>query len=194
MARPKEFDRDEALLRAQDVFWRQGYAATTTEDLRRAMNIGRQSFYDTFVGKREAFLEVLQRYNDAGVASVVAQARAAKSPFAALERLLFTLADEDASKRALGCLGVSATCELGTADPDVAAIGAASRARLEKLMLELLREAKERGEVRANVDERAAARQLHATILGMKVLAKGGTPPAFLRDVATSALAGLAAS
>lgn len=193
MARPKEFDREDALQRAQDVFWRQGYAATTTEDLRQAMNIGRQSFYDTFVGKREAFLEVLQRYNDAGVEAFVARAKAAKSPFAALEHILFTLADEEASKRLLGCLGVSATCELGTTDPDVAAIGKASQARLEKLMIDLIRQAKERGEIRADVDERAAARQIHALILGLKVLAKGGTAPSFLREAATSALAGLAA-
>jgi AcrR family transcriptional regulator len=63
MSRPKEFDRAEALTAAKAVFWKKGYDATTTDDLRHAMSIGRQSLYDSFGGKRPLYLEVLQRYN-----------------------------------------------------------------------------------------------------------------------------------
>jgi TetR/AcrR family transcriptional regulator, transcriptional repressor for nem operon len=62
MSRPKEFDRAEALAAARVLFWKKGYEATTTDDLRHAMNIGRQSLYDSFGGKRPLYLEVLQRY------------------------------------------------------------------------------------------------------------------------------------
>ncbi|HWO01009.1 MAG TPA: TetR family transcriptional regulator, partial [Blastocatellia bacterium] len=53
MARPKEFDRDKAVESALATFRKNGFGATTTDDLRLAMGIGRQSFYDTFKGKRE---------------------------------------------------------------------------------------------------------------------------------------------
>ena len=191
MARPKEFARNAALEAAKAVFWRQGYHATTTEDLRRAMGIGRQSFYDSFVGKRETFLEVLKRYNDDGLAESVARARSARSPLAGIERLLFAIADERQPRRGLGCLGVTTMCELGVSDADVAEIGRSSNARLEAILEELVRSAKTKGEVRASVHERAIARQLNATILGMKVLAKAGASAAVLRDVAAAAVAGL---
>ena len=62
MARPKEFDRDKAVESALATFRKNGFGATTTEDLRLAMGIGRQSFYDTFKGKREIYLEALRKY------------------------------------------------------------------------------------------------------------------------------------
>ena len=48
MARPKEFNQDSALRKAIRLFSRQGFAATSTDDLMRAMDVGRQSMYDTF--------------------------------------------------------------------------------------------------------------------------------------------------
>ncbi|MEA2965178.1 MAG: TetR/AcrR family transcriptional regulator, transcriptional repressor for nem operon, partial [Alphaproteobacteria bacterium] len=59
MARPREFDRDEALERAMSVFWSKGFAATSTSDLVEAMQIGRQSMYDSFGDKRALYLEAL---------------------------------------------------------------------------------------------------------------------------------------
>src|SRR6266436_4919541 len=63
MARPKEFDRDKALESALATFRKNGFGATTTDNLRLAMGIGRQSFYDTFKGKKEIYLEALRKYN-----------------------------------------------------------------------------------------------------------------------------------
>jgi general secretion pathway protein D len=64
MARPREFDEDAALDRAMDVFWRQGYQGTSTDDLMQAMGIGRGSFYNTFGSKRDVYLRTLDRCRD----------------------------------------------------------------------------------------------------------------------------------
>ena len=62
MTRPKEFNEQEALAKAMEVFWTYGYEATTMTYLRGAMGIGRQSLYDTFGDKEALFAAALDQY------------------------------------------------------------------------------------------------------------------------------------
>ncbi len=61
MARAKEFDLERALHRAISAFSQKGFAATSTEELMSAMQLGRQSMYDTFGDKRALFLTSIRR-------------------------------------------------------------------------------------------------------------------------------------
>ena len=62
MARYKEFDPDDVLDKAMDVFWSQGFEATSIQDLVNAMGINRGSIYDTFGNKIRLFNLALSRY------------------------------------------------------------------------------------------------------------------------------------
>src|SRR5881296_4728846 len=62
MALHKEFDRDEALHKAMEVFWTRGYGAASIQDLVKRMGINRQSLYDTFGDKHALYLQALDRY------------------------------------------------------------------------------------------------------------------------------------
>jgi AcrR family transcriptional regulator len=62
MGRPREFDLDEALDRALEVFWRKGYEGTSIPDLTEAMGINRPSLYAAFGNKESLFGKVLDRY------------------------------------------------------------------------------------------------------------------------------------
>src|ERR671917_1043632 len=64
MARHKEFDRDEALQRAMEVFWSRGYEAASVGELVKHMGINRQSLYDTFGDKHSLYLAALDRYRE----------------------------------------------------------------------------------------------------------------------------------
>src|SRR5580704_13804460 len=119
MARPREFDRDEALDHATRVFWAKGYASASTEDLLAAMNIGRQSLYNAFGDKRKLYLEALERYQRESTAIHLERLNSSASPLAGIEALLLGLISEDDSVRALGCMGVSSVCEFGAADPEL---------------------------------------------------------------------------
>ena len=116
MARPREFDRDEALEKAINVFWAQGFAATTTDDLRDAMGIGRQSFYNTFGDKRQVYLEALRAYQRRSTSEHLARLTTPESPIAGIRDLLVGVVSEDDARRALGCMGIGSVIEFGTGD------------------------------------------------------------------------------
>ena len=61
MPRPKEFNPDDAIEKAMQVFWHKGYEATSMEDLLSAMDLNRGSLYNTFGDKRQLFLKVIDR-------------------------------------------------------------------------------------------------------------------------------------
>src|SRR5260370_7807756 len=106
MARQKEFDRDKALESALATFRKNGFGATTTDDLRLAMGIGRQSFYDTFKGKREIYLEALRKYNTDRVLGYFEIFRKSGSPLKALEGMLTWISVESSKTRPLSCLAI----------------------------------------------------------------------------------------
>ncbi|MCW5233812.1 TetR/AcrR family transcriptional regulator [Verminephrobacter eiseniae] len=60
--RPLSFDRQAALERAMDVFWRKGFEGAQLVDLTMAMGISPPSFYAAFGSKKEAFYEAVELY------------------------------------------------------------------------------------------------------------------------------------
>src|SRR5881398_4152423 len=64
MARQKEFDPEEVLHRAMEVFSACGYEGTSIQGLVKHMGINRQSIYDTFGDKHSLFLQALDRYRE----------------------------------------------------------------------------------------------------------------------------------
>jgi AcrR family transcriptional regulator len=63
MSRPKEFDETSVLDRAMELFWDQGYQATSLADLELHLGIGRQSIYDTYGNKLGLYHKALDRYS-----------------------------------------------------------------------------------------------------------------------------------
>ena len=62
MARPRKFDEQQVLEAARDQFWKNGYAATSLDDLTKATGLGKGSLYGAFGGKHQLFLKVLGTY------------------------------------------------------------------------------------------------------------------------------------
>jgi len=60
--RPPAYDREEALDRARDLFWTQGFSATSLDELSAATKMNRPSLYGAFGDKRALYHATLERY------------------------------------------------------------------------------------------------------------------------------------
>ena len=75
MARPRKFDEAHVVAASRDLFWNQGYAATSIDDLSAATGLGRGSFYKAFGDKRSMFLRGLELYCTEAVDGIRAELR-----------------------------------------------------------------------------------------------------------------------
>ena len=71
MARPKEFEPDEALERAMHQFWATGYHDTSIRDLVARTGVNYYGLYGEFENKRGLFLASLDLYAKTVTAAVI---------------------------------------------------------------------------------------------------------------------------
>ena len=64
VGRPRAFDRDVALNRALETFWKSGYEPTSVAELCKAMKINSPSLYLSFGNKAQLFLEAVEHYEN----------------------------------------------------------------------------------------------------------------------------------
>ncbi|WP_186110666.1 TetR/AcrR family transcriptional regulator [Burkholderia gladioli] len=188
MVRPREFDRDEVLDRALRVFWEQGYAATSTDDLLDAMQIGRQSLYNAFGDKRKLYLEALLRYSQRNVSTHLTRLKSAASPLVGIEAVLAGLIDDGCDQQVPGCMGVNAICEFGGRDPELNTMREQLGPVLDAALVERIREGQQGGEIDAELDASQAASYIQVTMQGIQVAARAGIAADSLRGIARFAV------
>lgn len=187
MARPREFDRDLALEGAIAVFREQGFEGTSTGDLTRAMQIGRQSLYDTFGDKWQLYVEALRRYIAQETEAHLAALRTGPRAIDGLEILLARVR----AKAGEACLSVGATCEFGRRRPDVMAIQQGASRTLRAALAARVRETKIEGDAGESVDPAEAADFLLASVNAVRLAARGGAGAVQLQSLAELALRAL---
>jgi AcrR family transcriptional regulator len=62
MGRPKSFSREEVLEKAMPVFWKQGFADTSLQELERATGVNKSGLYSEFRDKEDLFVACLRHY------------------------------------------------------------------------------------------------------------------------------------
>ena len=191
MARPSEFDRDEVLLRAMEVFWCHGYEATGMPDLVEAMGIGRQSLYNAFESKRGLFLEALKVYQVERAKSLQKVLASAATPLAGVETLLTSIASLTGEARTRGCLSVNTATEIGVNDEEVAEILARGAQQSKADITAAIEAAKTQGELPAELDAKAGAEFVLTVMRGLRVSAKAGAPVTETRNAVRMAMSAL---
>ena len=184
MARQKEFDRDEVLHKAMEVFWARGYEATSIQDLVKHMGINRQSIYDTFGDKHALFLQALDRYREIQSRKVFEQLDRPGSVKKNLRLLFEGVVDRALSAEGRrGCFVGNAMSELAGRCKETATRTCNSVASAERMFQRALQRGKEQGELPTLRDTRAVARFLYSSLQGLLLMAKATRDRKLLQDV-----------
>ena len=173
MARMKSFDPDAAVATAMDVFWANGYAATTPQQLVDALGIGRGSLYNAFGSKHALFERALAHYVEQETMRLVdvleGEGSARERVRAALD-LVITAARRDRR----GCLVTNAAVELAGRDGVVGAVVRRALRRQEAAFRAAVEDGQRTGEIARDRDSDALAALFLATANGIRVVAKAG--------------------
>ncbi len=161
MARHKEFDRDETLHKAMEVFWSQGYEATSIEDL-----------------------VALDRYSEAEVRRIFELLERPGSVKKSLRHLFEGTVEKalcDEHRR--GCFMGNSTSELAGRCKDTAARTRSNMESMQEALYRALLRGKKEGELKGVRDPRAVARFLYSSIQGVLLMAKATHDRKTLNDV-----------
>lgn len=188
MARPREFDRTEALHKAMLVFWQKGYEATFLDDLTEAMSINRPSLYNAFGDKHALYMEALARYRNLHSVKMLAALNNAPSVKEGFRRIFRNLITESTEGCCRGCMIVNSTIELCPVSKPVADFVRETDAASKQAFAAALREAQEKGDLPLNRNPEALATYMYSAIQGLQVRAKAGDDQEALEAIADLAL------
>jgi AcrR family transcriptional regulator len=189
MARPREFDVDDAIARATELFRQRGYHATSISDLTDALGILRGSLYKVFPDKHSLLLTVLDRYRIAQLDRL--QRKLADAP-TAVEGLRAVLLDwaEQASGGSgrKGCLITHLAQELVPGDPAVTDRIQRHFQQMDGFLADALDRVRAEGQLAPGVPVPSLANLLAACLQGMRITGKLGPHPTHSAEVALSLL------
>ncbi|GII81307.1 TetR family transcriptional regulator [Sphaerisporangium rufum] len=188
--RPRAFDRDEALRRAMDIFWRRGYEGTSVDDLTAAMGIGKRSLYLAFRCKEELFREAVALYTAVQGAATMGELETAATARAGVEGLLranVRMFGDPGSPP--GCMIVN-TALLGR--PESAPVSdhlVAQRRAGQQAVRRRLAQGVTDGDVPAGTDLDAVAAFYTTVLHGLSIYARDGASAGELGQVVDAAMA-----
>ena len=189
MPRPKEFNPDDAIEKAMQVFWHKGYEATSMEDLLSAMDLNRGSLYDTFGDKRQLFLKVIDRYCTTFTSSKFSLLDQPGPALPTLRQFISGMIEgclADPQRR--GCLISNTVMELSPHEKEIAGTLRQALKMAEDTFFKILTRAKQQGELHNEQDPRALARFFITMVQGAVVMIKAGAPAEVVKQTAETAL------
>lgn len=175
-----------------NLFWAQGYEATSLSQLLAAMAISKSSFYQTFGSKHELFEKCLARFRERQVIRMRAALAAADSPLAFIRGMLAAIvADAASTQTPKGCLIMNTATEFAGRDAAVARLVGHAASDFTDVFATAVRQAQAAGEIPAAKDAETLARYVVSTISGLKTMVKAGFSPQAIEEVAAVALTAL---
>jgi len=188
--RPRAYQPEIALGKALDLFRKDGFAATSLDDLSAATGMNRPSLYGAFGDKRELYIKSYARYRADARAAMQEIFRNEMPIRKRLERIFAVALDiylsGEASPR--GCFTVMTAASEAVADPEIRAMVLEGFSELDKAFASCFRLAREKGELPASADPVVLAQLASATIHTVAIRARARVPRKELEAIVKGAI------
>jgi TetR/AcrR family transcriptional regulator, copper-responsive repressor len=188
--RPRAYQPDVALGKALDLFRKDGFAATSLDDLSAVTGMNRPSLYGAFGDKRELYIKSYARYRADARAAMQEIFRDELPIRRRLERIFAVALDMYLSGEAgpRGCFTVMTAASEAVADPDIRALVLEGFSELDKAFAACFRLAKQKRELPASADPEVLAQLASATIHTIAIRARARVPRKQLESIVKGAL------
>jgi len=184
MARTKDFDENEVLSKAIQIFWYKGYNGTSMQDLVDGLGISRSSLYDTYTDKHTLFVKALESYQNTGACKIQEIISNSGSAKATIKELLeFVINELLCDEQQKGCFMVNAEVEVAPHDAEVNNLVCKNDQQMEDAFYLVIGKGQDSGEIKKNQDARALSRFIFNTVKGIRVTAKSTSDRAVFDDI-----------
>ena len=173
MARPREFDMDQALDSAMGAFWNRGYESTSMADLMEATGLQKGSIYKAFDNKHDLFMKSLERYlavMHQRMSEVIESASSPREGIRAWLQMGVEMCQGADMRR--GCLALNTAVELGPHDGEVAALLKRQHGKILGLLVATIERGQALGEFCDDLPAEQLAKSLHVFGAGMLATSK----------------------
>lgn len=188
--RPRAYQPEVALARALDVFWKEGFAGASLDDLSAATGMNRPSLYGAFGDKRELYIKTYEAYRDRA-RTRMGEAFAAELPLRDMLEKIYSIALDmylSGKDGPRGCFTVMTAASEAVFDPAIRELVITGLVETDRFFARIFRRALERGELPASSDPQVLAQLASATLHTIAVRARAQVPRAELEAIVKGAL------
>ncbi len=189
MARNREFNTEEVIQKAVQLFWNNGFNGVSTQELINEFGLSKSSMYGAFGDKKQLFIIALQQYRrevSKPLIDLLDNCIEVKKTITDIlnSQVLQILSDTNTK----GCFIVNTSIELAPHDSDIAKIVKENRDEVESAFTRAIKKGKKNGEFSNNKNPEAISRFLLNAINGLNVDAKYFKDKRIFDDVIKTAL------
>lgn len=188
--RPRAFDKDNALEKAMNLFWRHGYDGTSLGQLTEEIGIAAPSLYSAFGSKEDLFRLAIERYFQTVSSQASEELSTAKTAFEGLENVLYASAISFSDPNSpFGCMIGIGALRCSSSNQKVQKATARLRQRSYETLRSRLIRAQTGNEIDQSANVDAIADFYSGVVYGMSVLASDGASCDRLTALAKMAMA-----
>ena len=149
--RPNIFKDFEIILKAQEIFWKKGYNATSLSDLSKATGAGAGTLYNKFKGgKKELFKKSLQQRKE-DLNNFKVEIENSNNPIELIKEFFINVSTESTNHHLRGCIVANTLVEMTFLDEDLENEAIEILKETEKLYTKTIFEEQKKGNLKSEI-------------------------------------------